>query len=151
MQSLERQTSMVDADADSGSSSSNRSHRVQFIPARDSRNRRIPGLYQRNGRYYAQLWIDKGDGTKTARKMPLLDDADKPITTLVAARDALDVKRHHLLQPQHRLLDSQQGGIQLGRISFENGFGGGGHLLSAGVSNGRTSWELERTGCLTGL
>jgi len=85
---------MVDAESDSGSSSSCRSHRVQFIPARDSRNRRIPGPYLRNDRYYAQLWIDKGDGTKTARKMPLLDDADKPITTLVAAREALEVKRH---------------------------------------------------------
>ena len=27
---------------------------AQFTPARDSRNRRVPGLYIRNGRYYCQ-------------------------------------------------------------------------------------------------
>ena len=32
-------------------------HVAQFTPARDSRNRRVPGLYIRNGRYYCQLWM----------------------------------------------------------------------------------------------
>jgi len=32
-------------------------HRPQFIPARDSHNRRVPGLCIRNERYYAQLWV----------------------------------------------------------------------------------------------
>ncbi len=35
-------------------------HGAQFTPARDSRNRRVPGLYLRNGRYYGQLWVDLG-------------------------------------------------------------------------------------------
>src|SRR5262245_39982790 len=69
-------------------------HRSKFIAARDSRNRRIPGLYLRNGRYYAQLWVDVGEGKKAARRFPLRDEEDKPVRTLVAAREALDIKRH---------------------------------------------------------
>jgi hypothetical protein len=49
-------------------------HRPKFIPARDSRNRRIPGLIVRNNRYYAQLWVDVGNGKKVARRFPLKDD-----------------------------------------------------------------------------
>ena len=33
-------------------------HSAQFMPARDSRNRRVPGLYIRNGRFYCQLWVE---------------------------------------------------------------------------------------------
>ena len=44
----------------------------------------------RNGRYYAILWADRGDGTKAARRFPLLDDSGVPIRALQAARDALD-------------------------------------------------------------
>ena len=47
-------------------------HVAQFTPARDSRNRRVPGLYIRNGRYYCQLWVDRGDGRKSARRFPHL-------------------------------------------------------------------------------
>jgi hypothetical protein len=43
------------------------------MPVRDSRNRLVRGLYQRNGRYYAQLWVDRGYGKKSARRFPLLD------------------------------------------------------------------------------
>jgi integrase len=71
-----------------------RNHRSEFIAARDSRNRRIPGLYLRNGRYYAQLWVDVGNGKKAARRFPLRDDNDEPARTLVAAREALDIKRN---------------------------------------------------------
>jgi len=41
------------------------------MPVRDSRNRRGRGLYQRNGRYYAQLWVDRGYGKKSARRFPV--------------------------------------------------------------------------------
>jgi hypothetical protein len=44
--------------------------RARFTQARDSRNRKIPGLWVRNGRYYACLWIDRGDGKKSARRFP---------------------------------------------------------------------------------
>ena len=64
-------------------------HRAQFIAARDSRNRRVPGLYVRNNRYYAQLWIDLGNGKKSARRFPLRDETGEPVRSLLAAKDAL--------------------------------------------------------------
>ena len=69
-------------------------HRAQFIAARDSRNRRIPGLYLRGDRYYAQLWVDVGNGKKTSRKFSLWDGDNQPVQTLSAAREALEIKRH---------------------------------------------------------
>jgi hypothetical protein len=42
-------------------------HRAQFIAARDTRNRRIPGLYIRGGRFYAQLW---GCGRREESRAP---------------------------------------------------------------------------------
>src|ERR1700736_4820580 len=69
-------------------------HRAQFTPARDSRNRRIPGLYLRNDRYYGQLWADLGNGKKGPRRFPLMDGDNYPIRSLQAAKEALDIKRH---------------------------------------------------------
>ena len=68
-------------------------HKAQFIAARDSRNRRVSGLATRNGRFYAVLWADRGDGRKGVRRFPLLDDNDEPIRTLSKAKDALDALR----------------------------------------------------------
>jgi integrase len=75
-------------------------HCAQFIPARDSRNRRIPGLYLRGGRYYAQLWVDVGNGEKTSRRFPLRDSDNQPVRTLSAAREALEIKRHERRENQ---------------------------------------------------
>ena len=69
-------------------------HGPQFIAVRDSRNRRVPGLYVRNGRYYAQLWVDLGNGKKTARRFPLLNDSRQPARTLAEAKQAIEIKRH---------------------------------------------------------
>lgn len=69
-------------------------HRGQFIAVRDTRNRRVPGLYVRNGRFYAQLWLDQGAGKKTARRLALLDADGLPVGNLAAAREALEVKRN---------------------------------------------------------
>jgi integrase len=75
-------------------------HRAQFIAARDSRNRRIPGLYLRGDRYYAQLWVDVGNGKKSPRRFPLRDDDNQPVQTLSAAREALEIKRHERRENQ---------------------------------------------------
>jgi integrase len=75
-------------------------HRAQFIPARDSRNRRIPGLYLRGDRYYAQLWVDVGNGKKTSRRFPLRDGDNEPVHTLSAAKEALEIKRHERRENQ---------------------------------------------------
>jgi integrase len=69
-------------------------HTRQFIPARDSRNRRVPGLYIRNGRFYCQLWVDRGDGRKTARRFPLFTSENLPARTLNEAKEALEIKRN---------------------------------------------------------
>src|SRR5436190_23225052 len=69
-------------------------HVAQFTPALDSRNRRVPGLYVRNGRYYCQLWVDLGNGRKTSRRIPLLDENNLPIRTLQAAKEAHEIKRN---------------------------------------------------------
>lgn len=69
-------------------------HFAKFIPVRDSRNRRVRGLYQRNGRYYAQLWVDRGYGKKSARRFPLFTSDNLPVRTLQEAKEALEVKRH---------------------------------------------------------
>jgi integrase len=69
-------------------------HRPNFTAVRDSRNRRVPGLYQRNNRYYCQLWVDLGNGRKAARRFPLLNEDGLPARNLNEAREALEVKRH---------------------------------------------------------
>jgi integrase len=69
-------------------------HRAQFTPARDSRNRRVPGLYVRNDRYYGQLWVDLGNGRKGPRRFPLIDGDNQPVRGLPAAKEALEIKRH---------------------------------------------------------
>jgi integrase len=73
-------------------------HGPQFISAVDSRNRRVPGLCLRNGRYYAQLWIDLGNGKKSARRLPLIGENKEPIRSLAAAKDALVSLRQHRKQ-----------------------------------------------------
>ncbi len=69
-------------------------HGAHFIIVRDSRNRRVPGLYTRNGRYYCQLWVDRGDGKKTARRFPLITEDKSPARTLQEAKDAYEIKRN---------------------------------------------------------
>jgi len=65
-------------------------HAGQFTPARDYRNRRVKGLQERNGRFYALLWVVKDDGRKGARRFPLLDDNREPCRSLTTAQTALE-------------------------------------------------------------
>jgi integrase len=69
-------------------------HFAKFMPVRDSRNRKVPGLYQRNGRFYAQLWVDRGFGKKSARRFALFTSDNLPARTLQDAKEALEIKRH---------------------------------------------------------
>lgn len=71
-----------------------KAHGAQFIGVRDSRNRRVPGLCVRNGRYYAQLWVNAAQFTDYlrflaytgAREQEALkvrwDDVDSPALVL---------------------------------------------------------------------
>lgn len=74
--------------------SSSTAHGAKFTAARDSRNRRVKGILVRNGRFYAQLWVDRGDGRKTARKFPLRTEDGQPVRTLSEAQAAADSLRH---------------------------------------------------------
>ena len=68
-----------------------KSHAGQFIPVRDYRNRRVKGLQERNGRFYAVLWTVKEDGRKGARRFSLVDENKEPCRTLSAAQVALEL------------------------------------------------------------
>src|SRR5581483_8752883 len=82
-------------EAVSTSTTHQQKHRAQFIPVRDSRNRRVSGLYTRNQRYYGQLWVEVGtNGKKTARKFPLFTQDNVPVRTLQEAKEAFEIKRH---------------------------------------------------------
>jgi len=59
-----------------------------FMHARDSRKRKIPGLWVRNERFYACLWVNRGDGKKTARRFPLV------ATNVTEAREQMDIKKN---------------------------------------------------------
>jgi integrase len=72
----------------------NGNHEAKFMPVRDSRNRRVPGLYRRNGRFYAQLWVDRGFGKKSARRFALFNSDNLSVRTLQEDKEALEVKRH---------------------------------------------------------
>jgi integrase len=78
----------------SGEAKAEQSHRAQFMAVRDSRKRRVPGIYTRNGRFYGQLWVSRDDGKKTARKFPLSNADDHPVQTLNEAKEAMEVLRH---------------------------------------------------------
>jgi integrase len=72
----------------SKASATGNGHKHTFFPARDARNRKVRGLWERNGRFYAALWVDRGDGRKTARRFPL------EARTLSEAKEAMEVLRN---------------------------------------------------------
>ena len=74
-----------------GRTSGRGEHGAQFVAVRDSRKRKVPGLYARNGRYYGQLWMKE---ERTARRFPLLDEDGNPIANLNAAKEAFEILRH---------------------------------------------------------
>ncbi len=74
----------------SSTSSGTDEHRRHFIAATDWRNRKVAGIYIRGERFYGQLWVDGGEGRKTARRFSLCDEEGEPCVTLTAAKEAFD-------------------------------------------------------------
>jgi hypothetical protein len=75
-----------------------RQHRAgQYAKVVDSRKRRVRGLWERNGSYYAQLTIvDDATGKKAVRRVRLEDKDGTPIATVedaVKAMASMKVKR----------------------------------------------------------
>ncbi len=62
-------------------------HRTSFAAVFDSRKRKVPGLWRRGSRYYAQMRVDLGNGTTAPRRLAL--EAD----TLDQAKAELERKR----------------------------------------------------------
>jgi integrase len=56
-----------------------------FIKAKDSLGREVMGLWQRNGRFYCQLSIPG----KGSRRLPLRDESNQPVETVVQAVEAM--------------------------------------------------------------
>ena len=71
----------------SGAIAQPQSTKTQFSKVTDSRGRPVRGLWQRNGRFYAQLRVP---GKKSPIKVPLLDPDGKPLQTVRHAREAHD-------------------------------------------------------------
>lgn len=93
-----------------------KNHSAQFIAARDTRNRRIPGLYLRNARYYCQLWVVADNGRKSARRFPLIDEDSRPVRTLQHRSDCDAAYRGIHREAIERWRIS-------GRLSLGGGFG----------------------------
>ena len=76
-------------------------HAARFVPALDTRKRKIRGLWIRNGKFYAQMRVAVGNGTTRAIRVALdattLDDAN---TELQAKRT--EKKKGELHLPGHR-------------------------------------------------
>lgn len=79
---------MKASETQSKTSATENEHKNTFSAVRDGRNRKVKGLWERNGRFYAALWVDRGDGHKTARRFPL------EARTLTEAKEQMEIKRN---------------------------------------------------------
>ncbi|MBI5383165.1 MAG: site-specific integrase [Verrucomicrobia bacterium] len=75
-----------------------RQHKTgQYVKVFDPRKRRVRGLWQRNGAYYAQIMLaDAATGRKCVRRVRLEDSDSNPVQTVAEAvkrMNALKVKR----------------------------------------------------------
>lgn len=61
---------------------------ARFVQARDSRKRKIAGLWIRNGRFYAALWVTGGTGKGTSRRFPI------EATNITEAKEKLEILRN---------------------------------------------------------
>jgi integrase len=64
--------------------------RWKFVPVLDSRNRKIKGLSQRNGRIYGTIWVSRDYARSSCRRFPLLDEDGKAVITINAAKAAYE-------------------------------------------------------------
>jgi integrase len=66
------------------------SHAPSFAKVLDARKQPIRALWERNGRYYAQLKVENPiTGVKKTRRVPLVDKQNEPVKTAAEAREAL--------------------------------------------------------------
>jgi integrase len=76
-------------------------HAPSFQAVFDSRKRKVPGLWMRNGRYYAQLRIDLGNGRTAPRRIALVaENLDQAKAALEKTRT--EKRAGTLPKPGHR-------------------------------------------------
>jgi hypothetical protein len=69
-------------------------HGAKFIAARDSRNRKIPGLQIRNGKFCGYLWTETESGKRTPRRFPPSNERDSlPCSNIAGVKTALEILR----------------------------------------------------------
>ena len=80
-----------------GTTGKRQSHAATFSKVLDGRKQPIRGLWQRNGRFYAQITLENQiSGIKKVRRIPLKDKDSKPVDTVpqaLAEMKRLQIKR----------------------------------------------------------
>jgi integrase len=78
----------------SSTATERQSHGARFTKVFDGRKQPIRGLWQRNGRFYAQLkFEDANTGAKKTRRVPLLDKDGDAVQSAADAKAALEKMR----------------------------------------------------------
>lgn len=71
-------------------------HKASFAKVLDGRKQPVRGLWQRNGRFYAQISVeDFSTGLKRVRRVPLLNTEGKPAESVAQAIAAINGLRTH--------------------------------------------------------
>jgi hypothetical protein len=71
-------------------------HAASFAKVLDGRKQPVRGLWQRNGRYYAQISIeDFSTGLKRVRRVPLVNPDANPVETVAQAITEINRLRTH--------------------------------------------------------
>ena len=85
------------ASSSTNKSGTRQSHAATFSKVLDGRKQPIRGLWERNGRYYAQITIENQiSGEKKVRRVPLKDKESHPVDTVpqaLAEMKRLQIKR----------------------------------------------------------
>lgn len=70
-------------------------HDYTFAKVLDRRKQPIRGLWVRNGRFYARLSVEDGNGSKNVRRVPLLNSEGNAVETVAQAVAELNRLRTH--------------------------------------------------------
>jgi integrase len=67
--------------------------KYQFVKVKDSSDREVLGLWQRNGRFYFQTVLP---GKKNCQRVPLRDEENQPVKTIEEANEAIRSLRNRI-------------------------------------------------------
>jgi integrase len=85
-----------DASQSSGKKVKSQNHAASFAKVLDGRKQPVRGLWQRNGRYYAQISVeDFSTGLKRVRRVPLVNPEGNPVESVAQAIAEINRLRTH--------------------------------------------------------